>query len=620
MSREGELGKGRVPETGYGSFGAADSSRAQSIRRGIVDPGTSEQPRLERPIRPTIPFAEPPRPPAAIPQPLDEERQSPMLNENANIIDASTEEATSDDPKIDDIKGAYTPGVSVISADDGGREVHKRVPDGDISSATDESAGEEQQQTPGPLQTGDSVTGPVGTGEFIKYEDRPQGRYAVIKVGDVETRVPEARFDELYSRDVEPAELADAEDVDLRTREKQELDALLSRAPEYNVENFGFSFATDEARTEFAEVIDEARENHYLFRSETRNPHVVSPADRDRGALGGIFTEGFREDDDKIYTTPDPLMALPYPLPGAEPVGWDGKKYLYVVNPSAVLENNSGIITSTTPPQTRVPLAEGQLYPGELQDIASGTIPPEFIAYSVEIDERSHSVVSVLKNPGYLNPEEAAEPQESAAIDHLTRRQDALRQLLENDTDDVAASYNVDQLGLEYGSDRARTRVAELMDRAREGHFLFHSDTRHPTRVRPADQARGITAAIFDEGLVAQSDERGFGVFSTPIVATAMSYPEAHEAPEGWDGKKYLYFIDPEGVIDDPDRTHRELGIIGIAEELASSADRPQLVEVESGTIAPHRVAYCLEIDNDSNRLVRVFTNKRYNTEPPQRQ
>ncbi len=518
--------------------------------------------------------------------------------ENTNS-DTTKAESHTDHP---DIAGHRKVIAAAQKDGDEGKEVRARVPEEEIPQAE----GESQDQSS--FRGGESITGPSGAGEFVGYEDRPQGRYAVVKIGNVETRVPEARFNELYSKTEPAQEAPDADEQDERTRLRSALDSVLGRVREYSTDSLSVSYASEDVEGDVQTVLAEAREKGFVFRSDLRHPTDVFDESRELGAAGGVFTDGFKADSDgtrsSVHTAPDPETVLEYPDPNALPADWDGKKFIYVIDSNAILNDPRSVTIGQVDIANSVSIEDAVGTTGEVREFESGDINPGYVAYAMEVDESNPQdarIVRVIKNGDYLTFRDAGQSTEDLT-DPLAIRKHNLRVQLERDIDDISAGYDADQVGLVYNSDRARERVANLMQTAREKRFIFHTDTRHPLRVKPADRARGATAGIFDAGLVAQSDEPGFGVFTTPSVAIAMRYPERHEVPDDWDGKKYLYFVDIEGVIDDPERTHRELGVV--------VGDQPQLVEIESGTIAPNRIAHCLEIDSTDNRLLRIFSNK----------
>lgn len=272
------------------------------------------------------------------------------------------------------------------------------------------------------------VRGPKGQeGTIIGFEERQQERYVKIREGDVVRLVPHGRFREQYTT-VAHGEHQSSEEIDLepvRAEVRARLQQAIDNVSNYTADTLHVTYTSERLEARVRGVIDEAKRNRAVFRMDTRHPSRVKKADLKAGMPGAVFEEGFvpraeetfMDEGEKylkagviprsetayfgVYTTPTPAFAMSYPEESDVPPDWDEKKYLYIVDNEALLQNPRSVrITTEERDTTSLDLEIAESTDAAVE-IESGTIAPKYIKYGLEIDTRENRLLRVFANPGY---------------------------------------------------------------------------------------------------------------------------------------------------------------------------------------------------------------------------
>jgi hypothetical protein len=115
-------------------------------------------------------------------------------------------------------------------------------------------------------------------------------------------------------------------------------------------------------------------------------------------------------------------------------------------------------------------------------------------------------------------------------------------------------NYSVDMLGFDNLDENSRKRLSKLLREAQNMSAVFRGDFRHPFARSEMDKNIGYIPnekGIFFEGFVPTSEKYGPGIYTSPSLLEARSYPRTEDLPSSWDQTSFLYIIDPREIIEE---------------------------------------------------------------------
>ena len=154
----------------------------------------------------------------------------------------------------------------------------------------------------------------------------------------------------------------------------------------FGLEDLRINF-DESLRNELEGIIEEANKENMVFRGDGRHPYAESKLDWQEDIKGGVFKKGFEigngKHGDAVYLSADISRAVDYPENELMPVDWDGQKFLYFIESEIVFKKIISL----------------DLEDVENNEILTHKIPPEYIKYAIQFDDKTGKVIKVFYNP-----------------------------------------------------------------------------------------------------------------------------------------------------------------------------------------------------------------------------
>lgn len=226
-------------------------------------------------------------------------------------------------------------------------------------------------------------------GSFVGEEETDGATYLMVQYPDYLARIPKKLLGNKYHLITDSAEIAKAKSPEIIEfeRKRKLLLSYIKANQNYTLDTF---YLLKEQREKLTILLDEAKVNNFIFRGDARHPYAKGSLDIKEEIKEGPFRCGFIYDPDKaeydgaVYTTANIERAMGYPDVFHMPKAWDGRSYLYFINPRKLLDNPT-------------PINESDLANNE---IVSKDFPSDDIRCAIEMNRKS--IIEIIDNPNYL--------------------------------------------------------------------------------------------------------------------------------------------------------------------------------------------------------------------------
>ena len=152
----------------------------------------------------------------------------------------------------------------------------------------------------------------------------------------------------------------------------------------FKLEELGLVF-DKKIEKELREIIEISLAKNFVFRGDSRHPYAKSKYDKSMGIKKGIFEVGFNDEESQyggVYSTADIHRALDYPHEKDMPKEWDNQKFVYFIDSKAV---------------DYLDLRDAKESKNN-NELVAGEIPPEYIEYAIQIDNKTGRVIEIFIN------------------------------------------------------------------------------------------------------------------------------------------------------------------------------------------------------------------------------